>query len=381
LLARYGKIHYLYSSTSNYRRVLIKQSALVLQDGTVFLGKGFGASRRVSGEVVFNTGMVGYPESITDPSYWGQILVQTYPLIGNYGVNPRSFESDGPKITGYVVSQLCNDPSHYCSEKSLNTWLRESEIPGAEGIDTRALTKRLREKGTMLGILEVGDNIDVGALKEEVSGIEDPNKRDLTREVCRERFRTFGKGRTRLALIDCGTKMSIVRCLVAMGASVTVFPVDTRFDKIMEHDPKGLLISNGPGDPKTCKAVDAARAAIEYRLPIMGVCMGNQILGLAAGADTYKLKFGHRSQNQPCMEAGTSRCYITSQNHGFAIDNKTLPKGWKEWFVNINDGSNEGTRHEKRPFMSVQFHPEASPGPVDTKFLFERFLKVVEDGA
>jgi carbamoyl-phosphate synthase small subunit len=325
--------------------------------------------------------MVGYPESITDPSYWGQILVQTYPLVGNYGVSPRDFESSGPKITGYAISRLSREPSHHSSEKSLDAWLRESGVPGIEGIDTRAVTKILREKGSMLGVLQVsGDDIDIDALREEARKAEDPNARDLTSEVtCREVL-TFGKGKTRIALIDCGTKKSIVENIASLGAKVSVFPVDAPFDRIMEDGPSGLVISNGPGDPKSCRAVEAVRTGLEQGLPMLGVCMGNQILGLAAGADTYKLKFGHRGQNQPCMEQGTRRCYITSQNHGFAIDTKSLPEGWRPWFVNVNDGTNEGIIHERKPFMSVQFHPEASPGPVDTRFLFERFLKVVRKG-
>ncbi len=323
--------------------------------------------------------MVGYPESITDPSYWGQILVQTYPLIGNYGICPGDFESSGPKITGYVISSLCNTPSHHSLEKTLDTWLRENSIPGIEWVDTRALTKRLREKGSMLGILHISDEEpDTEAMRKEARKIEDPNERDLTKEVTCKSLKTYGSGRVRVALLDCGTKKSIIDSLVSLGAQVLRFPVDTPFEKIMEHKPHGLMISNGPGDPKKCQAVTAVKACLEQGLPAMGVCMGNQILGLAAGADTYKLKFGHRSQNQPCMEAGTKRCYITSQNHGFAIDTKTLPGGWEEWFVNVNDASNEGIRHKTRPFMSVQFHPEASPGPVDTGFLFQRFIKMVK---
>jgi carbamoyl-phosphate synthase small subunit len=373
---------FLNSLTSKYGWVLIKHSVLVLRDGTVFEGRGFGACCKVSGEIVFNTGMVGYTESITDPSYWGQILVQTYPLIGNYGVSPGDFESEGPKITGYLVSQLCDEPSHHSSEKTLDSWLRENAIPGMQGVDTRALTKAIRERGAMLGILQVSEGeIDPEALMEEVKKIKDPNERDLTSEVSCKTMREYGKGRLKVAILDCGTKRSITDSLVSLGLKVLVFPVDTPFDRIMEHGPGGLVISNGPGDPKTCRALDVVRASLEHGLPTMGICMGSQLLGLAAGADTYKLKFGHRSQNQPCIEKGTRRCYITAQNHGFAIDAKTLPAGWREWFVNANDGSSEGIIHEKRPFMSAQFHPEVSPGPVDTAFLFERFLKVMKNEA
>jgi carbamoyl-phosphate synthase small subunit len=346
----------------------------------VFQGTGFGAKGKVSGEVVFNTGMVGYTETITDPSYWGQILVQTYPLIGNYGICTGDFESDGPKISGYVVSNLCRTPSHYSSENTLGNWLEEKGIPGIEGIDTRALTKKLRKRGSMLGILEVSDDPNIGDLRKEAMSLDDPNERDLTAEVTCKSAKTYGKGKTRIALIDCGAKMSIIKSLVLLGKSVITFPVDTPFDKIMEHGPHGIMLSNGPGDPEKCRAIGTVKASMEYGLPTMGICMGNQLLGLAAGADTYKLKFGHRGQNQPCMEKGTKRCYITSQNHGYAIDAKTLPRGWEEWFVNLNDGTNEGIRHRNRPFMSVQFHPEASPGPVDTGYLFERFIKLVEEG-
>jgi carbamoyl-phosphate synthase small subunit len=325
--------------------------------------------------------MVGYPESITDPSYWGQILVQTYPIIGSYGICRRDLESGSPKIAGYAVSTLCRTPSHHSSEKSLEAWLLKSSIPGIEGVDTRALTKRLREHGTMLGMLQVSENeIDKEALRKEAKNVEDPNERDLTAEVTCRSVKEHGRGRIRLALLDCGTKRSIITSLTGLGATVIRFPVSTPFDSIMEHNPDGLVISNGPGDPKLCSAVEAVRQGLEQGLPTLGVCMGNQVLGLAAGADTYKLKFGHRSQNQPCLETGTNRCYITSQNHGYAIDTRTLPEGWKEWFVNVNDRSNEGIIHESKPFMSVQFHPEASPGPVDTAFIFRRFLKVVEGG-
>jgi carbamoyl-phosphate synthase small subunit len=351
---------------------------LVLKDGSVFRGRGFGADRKVSGEVVFNTGMVGYPESLTDPSYWGQILVQTYPLIGNYGIDPAVFESGGPKVTGYAVSSLCRTPSHHSSSRSLDDWLAEHGIPGIEGLDTRALTKRLRESGSMLGVLEVSEEPDVEALKDEARKARDPNSRDLTSEVTCKSVREHGSGNTRIGLIDCGTKMNIIRSLEKLGAGVVSFPVGTGFDEMMSHGIQGIMISNGPGDPKKCPAINVARDCMDQGLPVMGVCMGNQILGLAAGADTYKLKFGHRSQNQPCIEAGTGRCHITSQNHGFAIDSSTLPDGWEEWFRNVNDGSNEGIRHKKKPFMSVQFHPEASPGPVDTAHLFERFMKTLK---
>ena len=353
------------------------KAILVLEDGSVWPGEGFGAFAKVSGEVVFNTGMVGYPESITDPSYHGQILCQTYPLIGNYGVSARSFESPGPKIQGYIVSEVCDRPSHATSEKTVDLWLKENGIPGIAGIDTRALTKRLRVHGVMLGILETYfTRVDTGSLRREARLIPDPNKRHLVSEVTTRRVKVYNKDSPKtVVLVDCGVKLSILQALLRRNVRVVRVPADTGFDRIMDCAPAGVVISNGPGDPKQCAAtIEAVRRLLQEKLPIFGICLGNQILALAAGGNTYKLKFGHRSQNQPCREDGTKRCYITSQNHGFAVDIRSLPRPWKPWFTNANDGTNEGLRHASRPFMSVQFHPEAAPGPIDTEFLFDRFL-------
>ncbi|MBM3304221.1 MAG: glutamine-hydrolyzing carbamoyl-phosphate synthase small subunit [Candidatus Aenigmarchaeota archaeon] len=363
-------------SESGERRAL-----LVLEDGSVWEGSGFGAEGKASGEVVFNTGMVGYPEAITDPSYKGQILCQTYPLIGNYGVNPSSFESDGPKITAYIVYENCLKPSHNSSSKTLDAWLKESNVPGIYGIDTRALTKKLRVHGVMLGILQNDGNIDIEKLKQEAKGIPDPNRTELveqvtTKDVIVHKPENGKEKGLKVVLIDCGAKRNIARCLTKRGVEVVQVPASTPIDRIMSYKPDGLMISNGPGDPKmNTKTIESVRAFMEYNIPVFGICLGNQLLALAAGGDTYKLKFGHRSQNQPCLESGTSRCYITSQNHGFAVDVAKLPAGWRPWFTNLNDGTNEGIIHESRPFMSVQFHPEACPGPVDTEFLFDRFIK------
>ena len=354
------------------------KAVLVLEDGSVWPGEGFGAFAKVSGEVVFNTGMVGYPESITDPSYHGQILCQTYPLIGNYGVSSKSFESDKPKIWGYIVSEACEAPSHASSEKTLDAWLKENAIPGISGLDTRALTKKLRVHGVMLGILETYySKVDRTALRREARLIPDPNKRHLVGEVTAKKIKVYNKDQKKcLAIIDCGMKLNILQSLLRRNVRVVRFPADTPYEKIMEYAPAGVIISNGPGDPKQCAATIAAvRGLLADEIPTFGICLGNQILALAAGADTYKLKFGHRGQNQPCLEEGTQRCYITSQNHGFAVDARALPHGWKPWFVNANDGTNEGIRHVSKPFQSVQFHPEAAPGPTDTDFLFDRFLE------
>ena len=356
----------------------IRKGILALADGTVHEGVGFGASAKIGGEVVFNTGIVGYPESITDPSYHGQILCQTYPLIGNYGVNPASFESDRPRIAGYVVSELCETPSHATSTKTLGDWLRESGVPGIAGIDTRALTKKLRVHGVMPGLLAVSDGpLNAKRLRAEALDLPDPNTRDLVAEVTTPEIRIYNpRARTSVVLIDCGAKQGIIRSLARRGVSVVRVPADTDFAKILSFSPRGVVISNGPGDPKRTPATIATvRRLMRENLPVLGICLGNQILALAAGADTYKLKFGHRGQNQPCLEEGTKRCYITSQNHGFAVDRKSLPRDWSPWFTNANDGTNEGIRHRRRPFWSVQFHPEACPGPTDTEFLFDRFLE------
>ena len=359
---------------------LIRKAVLALADGSVYEGIGFGACAKVGGEVVFNTGIVGYPESITDPSYHRQILCQTYPLIGNYGVDPAAFESDRPRIAGYVVSELCQKPSHAGSRKTLDDWLRESGIPGIAGVDTRALTKKLRVHGVMPGLLAVAERgLAASRLRAEAAAAGDPNAADLVSEVTTTEIRIYNPRAARaIVLIDCGAKQGIVASLVRRGVSLVRVPADTGADRILSFSPRGVVISNGPGDPKRCRTTIATvRRLMRENVPIFGICLGNQILALAAGADTYKLKFGHRSQNQPCLEAGTPRCYITSQNHGFAVDTDTLPRGWVPWFTNANDRTNEGIRHLRRPFWSVQFHPEARPGPTDTDFLFDRFLEAV----
>ncbi len=355
----------------------IRKAVLALADGFVCEGIGFGASAKVGGEVVFNTGLVGYPESITDPSYHGQILCQTYPLVGNYGIDLARFESEKPRIAGYVVSELCERPSHATSVKTLDGWLREHGIPAIAGVDTRALTKRLRVEGVMPGILAVSDSpVSAARVRREALAAADPNARDLVAEVTTEEIRIYNSGaRTTVVVVDCGVKMGIIRSLIERGVSVVRVPASTDAIRILSFSPKGVVLSNGPGDPKRLAAtVGTVRRLMREGLPVFGVCLGNQILALAAGADTFKLKFGHRSQNQPCLEEGTKRCFITSQNHGYAVDTRTLPRDWAPWFRNANDGTNEGIRHRRRPFFSVQFHPEACPGPTDTAFLFDRFL-------
>ncbi len=347
---------------------------LVLEDGTVYSGKHFGYEASTAGEVVFNTGMVGYPETLTDPSYKGQILVFTYPLIGNYGVPDNSridnllthFESEKIHVQGVVITSLTRNYSHWNAIKSLEDWMIEHKIPGIEGVDTRALTKRLRSAGTQLGKLVLkGKDVD----------FYNPDNENLVAQVSVAEPEAYGDFSKRVVLIDTGCKTNIIRSFLSRQVSVLKVPWDYDFSK-EKFD--GIMLSNGPGDPTMVpETINNVRNQLTQNKPIFGICLGHQILSLAAGAQSYKLKFGHRSQNQPCIQVGTKRCYITSQNHGYAIDDQTLPEDWKPWFFNANDGSNEGIRHSTKPIRSVQFHPEAMPGPVDTSFLFDEFVNML----
>jgi len=368
--------------------VLLK-AILVLEDGTVFSGSGFGYPCEVSGEVVFNTGMVGYPEALTDPSYSGQILTQTYPLIGNYGVPPYSatefgvpmhFESDKIQVAGYVAHSQTKHPSHWASVKTLDQWLAEQKTPAMEGIDTRELTKKLRMKGTMLGILKISDNIDIEEMRQKLKTVQDPNQRDLVKEVTIDKPITYKRGSCNVVVIDCGCKFGILRNLLARNVNVVRVPYNYSAEKILEFEPSGIVISNGPGDPKKCvETVATVKEFLEMEIPTVGICLGNQILALAAGANTYKLKFGHRGQNHPAIDMFNKKCYITSQNHGFAIDDGSLnDTDFNVWFVNANDKTVEGIKHKDKAIFGVQFHPEGSPGPYETGFLFDQFIKEVE---
>jgi carbamoyl-phosphate synthase small subunit len=330
----------------------------------------------MAGEVVFNTGMVGYPESLTDPSYCGQILVLTYPLVGNYGVPaggvddlglPKHFESDRIQVAGLVVATLSQDYSHHAAVRSLHEWLAEEGVPGLTGVDTRHVTKRLRARGVMPGRF-VDDDGTVD--------FEDPNQRELAGEVCSAKARVYNEGAgPRIAVIDAGIKTSILRSLALRGFEVARVPYNM---DPMALEPVAIVAGNGPGDPEMYPtAVDSMRAALESDIPVMGICLGNQLMGLAAGGSTHKLTYGHRSQNQPALEVGTGRCYITSQNHGYVVDVDSLPGDWDVWFTNANDGSCEGIRREDGLAWAVQFHPEARPGPTDTDFLFDRFADLV----
>jgi len=353
------------------------EAKLVLSDGSIFSGYSFGYPINISGEIVFNTGMVGYPETMTDPSYKGQILVFTYPLIGNYGVPADTlslegmrinFESDSIQCSAIVVSELSEEFEHYTSVKSLNDWMYENKIPGITGIDTRMLTKRLREAGTMPAKIIVDDKIDID--------FEDPNSRDLAGEVSTKEIHVYEKGPKKIVLVDCGTKNNIINAFLLRDITVIRVPYDYDFTT-MEYD--GVLISNGPGDPKKCvKTIMHIQKILNDNKPVLGICLGCQILALAAGGDTYKLKYGHRGLNQPAVEVGTKKCYITSQNHGYAVDAKTLPQDWREWFINDNDGTNEGIFHISKPLFGSQFHPEASPGPDDSEFIFDMFIRALK---
>lgn len=362
-----------------------KKARLILEDGTVFEGRSFGYEGPAAGEVVFNTAMTGYPESLTDPSYEGQILVTTFPLQGNYGVpapdrgEPSlsdSFESERIHCRGLVVQDYSWEASHWKSGRTLAKWLEDEKIPAVYDIDTRALTKHLREHGSMLGKILVEGCGD--------TEFYDPNKENLvgktsTREV--EKYEPTegsvenGKGPKTVVLVDCGVKHNIVRCLVRRGVRVVRVPWDYDFNTL-EWD--GLFISNGPGNPDMADVtIGNLSKALEGSKPICGICMGNQLLALAAGAKTFKLKYGHRSHNQPVRQAGTDRCFITSQNHGFAVDTDTLPADWEALYINLNDGTNEGIRHKTKPFFSAQFHPEAASGPKDTEFIFDDFVALL----
>ncbi len=377
----------------------MRQARLILEDGTTFCGWSFGYagaprsnggrpsgrgphSDICVGEVVFNTAMSGYPESLTDPSYAGQILVTTFPLIGNYGVPdtgngadglPLFMESDRIHAKALVVADYSETYSHWNAKESLASWLKREQVPGITGIDTRRLTKVLREHGVMMGriILEGLDKLD------NLESLDYGAENWVEQVSCKEVI-TYNEGATkRVVLVDCGVKANIIRCLIRRGIEVVRVPWDYDFNEL-EFD--GLFLANGPGDPERCeKTVAHIRTFLSNPevKPCMGICLGNQLLARAAGANTYKLKYGHRSHNQPVQQVGTTRCFITSQNHGYAVDDKTLPADWEPLFVNMNDGSNEGIRHKTNPWMSAQFHPEACSGPVDTEFLFDEFVKML----
>ena len=358
----------------------MKNVTLVLEDGTKFHGQSFGYDQPVAGEVVFNTAMMGYPESLTDPSYAGQLMTLTYPLVGNYGVPPFSVEPDGlatfmesDKIyaSAIIVADYSEKYSHWNAVESLASWLKREHVPGITGIDTRQLTKVLREHGVMMGKIIFDDEPD------NIPTAEYEGVNWVDRVSCKDIIRYNEGAGKKVVLVDCGVKNNIIRCLVNRGVEVIRVPWNHDYTS-MDFD--GLFLGNGPGDPDMCEdAVNVIRRQMSIsRKPICGICMGNQLLAKAGGATIYKLKYGHRSHNQPVREVGTNRCYVTSQNHGYAVDAKTLGSDWRELFVNMNDGSNEGVCHKENPWFTSQFHPEACSGPIDTEFMFDRFIKTLQ---
>lgn len=362
--------------TNNINIMNRKKATLILEDGSTYEGKLFGFEKNISGEIVFNTAMTGYIESLTDPSYKGQILISTYPIIGNYGVPNKEkednmlkyYESDKIQISGFVVSYYSEDHSHWNCEKSLEDWMIENEVPGICNIDTRLLTKRIREKGAMLGkIIVNNENIEWY----------NPNNYNLVELVSTKETEIYGNGKYKIILVDCGVKNNIIRHLLKRNTTVKRVPWNWDFN---QEDYDGLFISNGPGDPKKCEVIiENLKISYKKNKPIFGICLGNQLMALASGADTYKLKYGHRSHNQPVRLVGSDKAFITSQNHGYAVDNNTLSNDWEPNFINLNDNTNEGFRHKYKPFFSTQFHPEASSGPTDTEFLFDKFIKLIEN--
>lgn len=344
---------------------------LILSDGTEFIGENFGAELSTAGEVVFSTGMMGYPESITDPSYQGQILILTYPLVGNYGVPEKAFwESDRIHVSGLIVSEYIDTPSHFQSKRTLSKWFKDENIPLLQIKDTRFLTQKIREKGVMLGKIVVDSDVP----------FYNPDKENLVSLVSTEKVsikKSPKKGAKKtILLIDCGAKKNIQRAFIDRGVSVITVPWDyDPFDKdSLKFD--AVVLSNGPGNPKLLgKTISTVTKILAKKIPTLGICLGHQILSLAAGGDTTKLKYGHRSQNQPCKMMNSQRCYITTQNHGFTVSK--IPIGFNAWFVNANDNTNEGIIHKSLPIMSVQFHPEAVPGPEDTEWIFDFFLQKI----
>jgi carbamoyl-phosphate synthase small subunit len=356
-----------------------KKLKLVLEDGTEYEGISFGADVETEGEVVFSTGMVGYPESLTDPSFKNQILICTFPLIGNYGIDEpikdehgilQNFESDKVHIKGLIVTDYSEKFSHYEAKKSLGQWLKENNVPAITGIDTRALTKKIREKGVMAGkIVNINTKFE--------NNFKDPNKDNLVAEVSVTEPITYGKGKKTILMLDSGMKANILRNIIKRGYKVIRVPYNYDFNNSdLKFD--GIFLSNGPGNPELLtKVVEKIKVAMKNNVPVVGICLGVQLLGIAAGGKTYKLKYGHRSQNQPCINLETGNCILTSQNHGYAVDEKSLPKEYKVWFKNANDDSVEGIKHKTKPYAAVQFHPESDPGPTDANYIFDELLALI----
>jgi carbamoyl-phosphate synthase small subunit len=366
---------------------------LILEDGSVFDGIGFGYPSEIAGEVVFNTGMVGYTETLTDPSYRGQILCMTYPLVGNYGVPsfeimdeyglPKFFESDKIQVKALLIHDLSDVASHWSCTRTLDQWLYEEKIPGIYGIDTRELTKKLRVHGVMMGAVVVSEGpIDDARLKKALGSAKYEGLNFMPEVSTAEPQEYGNKDKECIVVLDTGVKYSIIRNIMRTGYRVVRLPWDATYEQVMSYNPKGVVISNGPGDPKVCTdTIKTASKLIKESTPTLGICLGNQILALAGGANTYKLKFGHRGQNKPCVDRRNNQVYVTSQNHGYGIDPKSLGKtGFKIWFANADDDTVEGIEHKNKPIIAVQFHPEASPGPYDCMYVFDRFKEIIASG-
>ncbi len=352
---------------------------LILEDGTVFTGSSIGSTREVISEIVFNTSMTGYLEVLTDPSYAGQAVVMTYPLIGNYGICYEDMESLKPWPDGYIVRELSRIPSNFRSGDTLQHFLNEHNIPGISGIDTRALTKILREKGTMNGMITTNDSFDLDEVilrmkTYSVTGV-------VERATCREKYVLPGSGK-KVALLDLGAKNHIARSLQERDCEVTVYPASTKAEEILADRPDGIMLSNGPGDPKECvEIIEEIKKLYQSDVPIFAICLGHQLMALATGADTHKLKYGHRGGNHPVKDLETGRVYISSQNHGYVVAVDTInPAVAVPAFINVNDGTNEGLKYTNKNIFTVQYHPEACPGPQDSSYLFDRFVKMMEVG-
>lgn len=352
---------------------------LILEDGTVFEGTSIGSSREVISEIVFNTSMTGYLEVLTDPSYAGQAVVMTYPLIGNYGICREDMESRQAWPDGYIVRELSRIPSNFRSGDTIDHFLKEQDIPGISGIDTRALTKILREKGTMNGMITTNGDYDLEEVKEKIRQY--TVKGVVLKTSVKKPYVLPGDGK-KVALLDCGAKDNIARNLNKRGCEVTVYPADTPAEEILKTDPDGIMLSNGPGDPaENVGIIEEVRKLYESSVPIFAICLGHQLMALAAGAKTYKLKYGHRGGNHPVKDLETGRVYITSQNHGYAVDEESLdPSVAVPAFVNVNDKTNEGLKYVGKNIFTVQYHPEACPGPLDSGYLFDRFMRMMEEG-
>jgi len=359
---------------------MIKEAKLALEDGTILYGESFGFETTKTGEVVFATGMTGYVESLTDPSYKGQLLMNTYPLQGNYGISDEWFQSDGIKAEGFIVREENQHPSHSMSKESLSEFLEEYKIPGISGVDTRALTIKIREHGTMKGVLST-EEIDDEELLSLAKNQPDIVELDLVDKVCVDKPKILGEDfKRRVAILDCGIKNNSINALLKRETGVVVLPYNMDYKEIMDYDPQGILVSSGPGDPTRVKdAIENVRKLSEM-VPMFGICLGQQIIGLAFGAEIYKMKFGHRGINQPVKDVLTGKVSITSQNHGFTIDPSSIGNTNLEMTqINLNDGTPEGIKHKELPVSSVQYHPEAGPGPHDTDYTFDKFIKTIKE--